>query len=147
MFSDILVALDGSKHSIEACELAGEIANIYRANVILLTVIAQNYISKEFERFIEKDKIDESEALNLRQIGSCILDEAYILLKERKVASIERVIDEGFASDVILRVAVEKNCDLIVLGTRGLGDHTSLVLGSVSNRVVKSATCSVLTVK
>ena len=45
-------------------------------------------------------------------------------------------IVEGPAAEAILRVAQLDGCDLIVMGSRGLGMMQGLLLGSVSNRVL-----------
>ena len=52
----------------------------------------------------------------------------------------------GTASQVIAERAEEKNFDLIVMGTRGLGTTKYLLLGSVAERTVRTAACPVLTV-
>ncbi len=53
---------------------------------------------------------------------------------------------EGPASQAILRVAQVHKADLIVIGSRGLGDWQAMVLGSVSHKVVHHAPCPVLIV-
>ena len=54
---------------------------------------------------------------------------------------------EGPAAEAILRVADTYTCDLIVLGSRGLGTFEGLLLGSVSNTVLQHAKIPVLIVK
>lgn len=56
-------------------------------------------------------------------------------------------VREGRAAESILAVATSIRADLIVLGSRGLSEIQSLLLGSVSYRVVHEATCPVLVVK
>lgn len=148
MFLNIMVALDGSSHSLKACELAADLSEIYNANLILSTVITPNHFPEELKRFIKSEHIEGSDTSSLQLIASNILDEAHCLLEGKKnIASVEKVVGEGFASDVLVNIAQEKKCDLIVLGTRGLSDLASLVLGSVSHRVANNASCSVLTVR
>jgi nucleotide-binding universal stress UspA family protein len=55
--------------------------------------------------------------------------------------------EEGEPADVILRVAKESDCDLIVMGTHGRGPVTRFLLGSVAEFVVRKAPCPVLTVR
>jgi len=62
-------------------------------------------------------------------------------------ASVEARVSEGHPTDVILAAARELPADLIVIGTKGLSGLKHLVLGSVAERVVQHAPCSVLTVK
>jgi nucleotide-binding universal stress UspA family protein len=54
---------------------------------------------------------------------------------------------EGDAATEILSAAQEFNCDLIVLGTHGRTGLRRLLMGSVAEKVVRNATCPVLTAK
>lgn len=56
-------------------------------------------------------------------------------------------VREGRAAEVILQTAASSQFDLIVLGSRGLSEIQSLLLGSVSYRVAHDAVCPVLVVK
>ena len=48
---------------------------------------------------------------------------------------------------MILGIAEKESADLIVLGSRGLGALSGLVMGSVSQKIVQLAPCPVLIVK
>lgn len=61
--------------------------------------------------------------------------------------SIEKVDLEGYPPDVLVSYANEVGADLLVVGTRGRGELTSLILGSTSHRAIHLATCDVLVVK
>jgi nucleotide-binding universal stress UspA family protein len=54
---------------------------------------------------------------------------------------------EGSAAEAILEVASTRKSDLIVMGSRGLGTLSGLLLGSQSQKVVQHANCPVLIVK
>ncbi|MDH3212162.1 MAG: universal stress protein [Myxococcales bacterium] len=56
-------------------------------------------------------------------------------------------LEEVPAATSIVRVAAEMGCDWIVVGTRGRTGLQHILLGSVAERVVRLAPCSVLTVK
>jgi nucleotide-binding universal stress UspA family protein len=60
---------------------------------------------------------------------------------------VERRIVEGDPAAVILRVAEETNCDLIVMGTHGRSGLSHLLMGSVAEVVVRKSTCPVLVAK
>jgi nucleotide-binding universal stress UspA family protein len=53
----------------------------------------------------------------------------------------------GNVAETILQTADEEQCDLIVLGSRGLSGFKRLMLGSISNAVAAKAQCSVLVIK
>jgi nucleotide-binding universal stress UspA family protein len=55
-------------------------------------------------------------------------------------------VREGSPARAIVDAARDRKCDLIVMGTRGSGGFTHLLLGSVAERVVRTAPCPVLTV-
>jgi nucleotide-binding universal stress UspA family protein len=56
-------------------------------------------------------------------------------------------IGVGSEADVICQYAKEKGCDQIVMGTRGLGSVSNLVLGSVATKVIHLSPVPVLLVK
>jgi nucleotide-binding universal stress UspA family protein len=53
---------------------------------------------------------------------------------------------EGDPAETILDVARSRNCDLIIMGARGLGKLPGLLLGSTSQKVLSLAPCPVLIV-
>lgn len=53
----------------------------------------------------------------------------------------------GHPAATIIRVAEDEKCDLILLGSRGLGEVKRFLLGSVSDAVVHHAHCPVLIVR
>ena len=53
----------------------------------------------------------------------------------------------GDPADVIVAAAAARDTDLVVVGARGLGGMTRLLLGSVSEKVLRYAGCPVLIVK
>jgi nucleotide-binding universal stress UspA family protein len=60
---------------------------------------------------------------------------------------IESRLEEGDPAMGILEVAKEYNCDLIVMGTHGRTGLSRLLMGSVSEKVLRSALCPVMTLK
>jgi nucleotide-binding universal stress UspA family protein len=60
---------------------------------------------------------------------------------------VEHRLVEGYPAEQILRVAAQKNCDLILMGTHGRTALNRLLMGSVAEQVVRKAPCPVLTVK
>ena len=57
------------------------------------------------------------------------------------------IVTRGKAYAEILRVATERQADLIVLGVHGRGALDRLVFGSTTEHIVRRATCPVLTVR
>ena len=58
-----------------------------------------------------------------------------------------RRVSPGETPEQIVEVAKRSNADLIVMGSRGMTEWKSLLLGGVANKVVHHATCPVLLVR
>jgi hypothetical protein len=56
------------------------------------------------------------------------------------------IMDQGEPHKRIVELAREKDSDLIVMGARGLGFIKGMLIGSVTDAVVKSAPCPVLVI-
>ena len=146
MIKKILVALDGSKSANCALDLALDVAEKYSVSILLVSVfnpylqrLRPSYLTMEdIQPCLEKQKDHHKE----------ILSEA--LKKANRLKpniNISTELKEGRPVDKIIETAKEGNVDLIVMGSRGLGGITQLLLGSVSDRVADHAPCAVLIVK
>ena len=80
------------------------------------------------------------------ETGRGILAEA---IERAEVAGVESATELawGRVPEVVCRVAQDRGCDLIVVGSRGLTGFKRLMLGSISNAVAAKAPCPVLVVK
>jgi nucleotide-binding universal stress UspA family protein len=137
-FTNILVAYDGSEHSRKALDMAVKVALCSNCKLTVLYAFdAVPHIlgDDETEHFIER-------AISK---GREKLVEATRHLRDLGVESTTAIV-EGPAAEAILRVANVEGCDLIVIGSRGLGMVQGLLLGSVSYRVLHHATIPVLVV-
>jgi nucleotide-binding universal stress UspA family protein len=69
------------------------------------------------------------------------------LQSPRSGFTVERRLEYGYAASVILQTAREIGADLIVMGTHGRTGLRRLLMGSVAEKVVRKASCPVLTVR
>jgi nucleotide-binding universal stress UspA family protein len=69
------------------------------------------------------------------------------LIPERTARALDVVVSEGRPDQEILRVAAERDIDLIVMGVSGRRAVDLAVFGSTTHRVVRGASCPVLTVR
>jgi nucleotide-binding universal stress UspA family protein len=137
-FTNILVAYDGSEHSRKALDTAVKVTQCSNGKLKVLYVFDKVPLvlgDDETARFIER-------AMNK---GRERLAEATLHLRDSGIAFDTDTV-EGPAAEAILRVAKLEGCDLIVMGSRGLGMVQGLLLGSVSYRVLHHATIPVLIV-
>jgi nucleotide-binding universal stress UspA family protein len=138
-FTNILVAYDGSDHSQKALDLAVKIAQCSDGKLKALFVfdkVPTIFGDDETEHFVER----------AMSKGRDILGEATAHLHATGIEFSTATV-EGPAAEAILRVAQAEGCDLIVMGSRGLGMMQGLLLGSVSYRVLHHAQIPVLIVR
>ena len=139
MYKNILVAVDGSEHALKAARVAGEFARQMQAELRLVTVYepVPTYLGEPNLQHA----LDERFAL-AQQVIDCALQEIGEIPGELKTDVLE-----GPAAEAILAVIEARNNDLVIMGTRGLGRLTGLLLGSQSQKVVAHAPCPVLLVR
>ena len=140
-FPKIMVAIDGSEHSLKAAEYALEIAKSFNSQLFTITVtsVPESYRLKQEDVLEESREMADSRTWLENFSHEAKADD--IELKTELINS-HRPVDY-----VILEYAEEKNIDLIVVGTRGRSGFKRLLLGSVASSVVSYAHCPVMVVK
>jgi len=139
----ILVATDFSPAAMGAVALALPLAEKARSEVTLLHVIDTLPDASEHVHYAVPElaplrrALEEQAAPRLQAAAPDIL---------RNGSKVQKRLATGRAPDVVLKIAAEMRADLIVLGTRGHGVLGRLLFGSTSDRVVREATCPVVTV-
>ena len=143
----ILIAYDGSDSSKKAVELVGKIAK-KDDEVILLTVIPAELLSSTFTKMLLPtiDLSSVAKDSSFKERAEETLREAAKKI-ENKVAKIETIVETGDPADEILVTAKSKACDLIVVGYKGYGREGRFLIGSVTDKVVRHAYCSVMVVR
>jgi nucleotide-binding universal stress UspA family protein len=148
VFEKILVPLDGSEHSVRALKVAVQTAKKFHGKVTLIHVyskvwpIVMPHATVVPEATVIVPKLIEA----AREAGAGILADG-----EKKVKAeglqVETLLREGHTVEEILKAAGEGEFDLIVMGARGLSRIKEILLGSVSDGVMRHACCPVLVVK
>ncbi|HEV3142986.1 MAG TPA: universal stress protein [Gemmataceae bacterium] len=133
----ILYPTDFSSCSSQAFQLACSLARDYGARIIVLHVQLPPVIVYG-EGVIPTDPLAYA-----RQLHAQLAD---VKISDPRVQLEHRLID-GDAATEILRLADEKKCDLIVMGTHGRTGLGRLLMGSVAEEVVRKAKCPVLTLR
>lgn len=137
-FKKILVPLDGSKYSKKALERACEMVHAFDSQIILLYVV---------EKSIPVNLLDRKEYLQLlRKYGKKILSDADEILSKNGISG-KFLIKEGNIVNEIDKVIKVEKCNLVVVGNKGLGTVARFLLGSVSNKLSQSSSCSIMIVK
>ena len=139
----ILVPIDYSTHSKTAIQYALEIAPTYNARLQLLHVIEESIHPAFYAAGIN----------SIFQINSQLKSKSKEAIREMLYSvggsdiEADIFVVEGRASSEVIRFAKDKSSDLIIIATHGLTGIDHLLLGSVSEKVVRMAKCPVLTVK
>jgi len=136
MIKNILVPVDGSKDSYKAIELAANMANQNDATLHLFHVAEQFKVPEGLMDYIRTEGIKETpNVIYLRSVENKIIVPAKDKAKEQGVKHIEANTITGDPAEKILNYAKQYDVDIIVMGSRGVGNDKSLMLGSVSTKV------------
>ncbi len=140
MFEKILLAVDGSAHALRAAGLAGDLARAMNS-VELRVVVAYDGIPA----YLGEPNLESAIESRLKEAQE-ILEKAQETVGKTP-AEIHTELIEGSPAEAIIDVAKTRESNVIVMGSRGMGTLTGLVLGSTSQKVVSHAPCPVLIVK
>ncbi|RDL47421.1 putative universal stress protein [Ensifer sp. M14] len=173
MIRHILVATDGSEKAQEAVVLAANFARAVEARVTILHVILHGVRADEMnrlarsenlvrsvsgvvlpgqeQRFISMHDLFQSAQVDIGEtvtaLGERIAEDAAEEVRAIGVKDVSQRVEPGDYADTVLAVSQEIGADLIVVGSRGLGRLSGMVLGSVSQKIVQRALCSVMLVR
>jgi len=143
LFERILVPVDFSDHSKKALAYAKEIADSYDANLQLLHIIEDTIhpafsLSGKSSIFDLVPGIEEDCNRRIKE-----------LIQETGISkeNTEIIVKGGQAAHDIIKFAKDNLSDLVVIATHGLTGIENLLLGSVTEKVVRMASCPVFTVK
>jgi nucleotide-binding universal stress UspA family protein len=136
---NIVVGVDGSQGSIEALRWAVAEANLHGAKLRAITAWEFPYLYPEGAALLPLDQYESETRARLDKIiNDTVADPA-------TRAQIERTTISGNPSSIL--EIESKTCDLVVVGARGHGGFVGLLLGSVSDQIVKHAHCPVVVVR
>jgi nucleotide-binding universal stress UspA family protein len=140
LFNNILLAADGSEHSLRAAEKAIKLAkNNSEAKIVVLYVVTS-----------ATSKSDVLHNLDSQGIAKQRQDKMLSIEEKAKNAGVNyevKMIRGEEPGPAIVKFANENNSDIVVIGSRGLNALQEMLLGSVSHKVAKRANCPVMIVK
>jgi nucleotide-binding universal stress UspA family protein len=140
---NLLVASDFSEPSDVALTYARELARRFDATLHVLHVAEDVYplYLGEANTTVLPELQDEIETAARKQLDSILCDEDRSELRAKAVIRTSRS-----PAKAIVDYAREFDIDLLIVGTHGRGAIGHLLMGSVAERVVRTAPCPVLTV-
>lgn len=141
----ILVPTDFSADAASALSYAQDFAKATGAELLVLHVVEPIYYATPADMYVTTPNL------------TAILDEQRQLAKEQlaKLATnlnkrghrCRTFLESGPAAQVIIDFASSKRCNLIIMATHGRTGLAHLLMGSVAERVVRTSSCPVLTVR
>jgi nucleotide-binding universal stress UspA family protein len=134
-----LVAVDGSKSSLSAARFAAKLASAVRGpNRVTLLSVHDDSALKLFKSYVPKGVIGDF----LREMSEKDLAPSRKVLHKADIA-----IRYGEIATQILEEIQSSGCDMVVMGSKGRGALKNLLVGSVAQKVVASASVPVLLVR
>ena len=143
----MLVAYDGSEASKKAIEMCLKCADD-DDEIVLLTVIPAELSESSFTKML-LPTIDLSAVVKSGSFKDKAMESLSKLIKEIEpnVKKIDIAVESGDPADEILITAKRQRADIIIIGYKGYGKEGRFLLGSVTDKVVRHATVSVLVVR
>ena len=139
MYKKILLAADGSDHSIRATSEVIKIASLNETSTVTVVLVADYSQAKS-------DVLHSGSSVELDMKRRRKLLPVEELLRAANVNYRVEIL-HGVPGPSIVEFANKQNYELLVIGSRGLNSLQEMVLGSVSHKVVKRAECPVMIVK
>ena len=143
----MLVAYDGSDASKKAIDMVLKCAD-KDDEITLLTVIPAELAESSFTKML-LPTIDLSNYVKSGSFKDKALESLNRIVKEigSYVEKVNTAVESGDPADEILITAKKTEADVIVLGYKGYGKEGRFLLGSVTDKVVRHASVSVLVVR
>lgn len=174
MFKRILVGVDGSTSAQKAAALAADLAKLYDADLSIAYVVGGGQVSPELMHLVEVEHlsgpraeapadepgfppdvdvlVNQAESQDAARrawdlLGQRTLERMGHLAVQHGAPRIETHLLQGDPAEEVLKQARSCNADLVVIGSRGLGQLKGLLLGSVSAKISQLAACTCITVR
>lgn len=138
MFKRILLATDGSEHSIRSANHAIKLAEMFGGSIEVLYVVDSEKSKADVLHSLDKYEVKKDRKERITPVEDLI---------EKAGISYKSHILHGEPGPSIVEFANNNDFDCVVVGSRGLNKLQTMILGSVSHKVAKRVECPVLIVK
>lgn len=140
MFEHILLGVDGSEHALHAAQVAGDLARVLQSQSLRIVIAFES-----IPPYLGEPNLQAAISARMKEAETAL--RAAISSVGAIPGEVHTEMLEGSPAESILEVARIRKNDLIVMGSRGLGRLTGLLLGSQSQKVLQHAPCPVLIVR
>ena len=149
MYTRILVAIDSSSTAKKALAEAIALARTGGAHLCIVNAVDEGPLAQHgmgLASYIDIDKVKQ----DMRDASNAMLAQALDTAREAGCQQVEAQLIETAQrrlADMIVETATEWRADLIVMGTHGRRGFARMLVGSVTEHVVRIATTSLLLVR
>jgi nucleotide-binding universal stress UspA family protein len=143
----LLIAYDGSDASKKAIDMTLQCSN-NDDEILILTIIPAELSKSAFTNML-LPTIDLSSVVKSGSFKEKAMESLKKVAKEieGKVSKVDVAVEAGDPADEILLSSKKYECDIIIIGYKGYGKEGRFLLGSVTDKVVRHASKSVLVVR
>jgi nucleotide-binding universal stress UspA family protein len=143
MFRSILVAVDGSRESDKAVDIATDMALKLGAKIVFLHVVNVPDVGQVP---LASGNIEKTLRGALTETGKKVLEKATEVARRKGVSATQK-ISEGNPAMTIVKEASNLGADLIVMGSKGATGVERILLGSTAEKVLRWSSVPVLVAK
>lgn len=143
-YRKVLVGTDGSESSFGAVDRAAAVAS--GSDAQLLLVCAYYPMNARDESRAANELGHDAYKVHGSNPADSVLTDAENRARAAGVSDVRRIPIEGDAAEALLKVAVDEQVDLLVVGNRGLNRFGGRLLGSVPANISHAAKCDFLIV-
>lgn len=147
MLQTIVVPIEGSEHGQKALDMAIEYAVDHGSALRILSVWKTVRLPDNTHSLVRAQLDPEMLSTDQKKIAEKIVDQAVRTARDNGVADVEGIVKKGQVARTIVDFAATVGADAIMMGSRGLGDISGQLLGSVSHKVSSMAGCTCIIVK
>ncbi|MEM7121784.1 MAG: universal stress protein [Pseudomonadota bacterium] len=147
MFERIVVPVDGSEHALQAVDAAVDLAGKYDSQIYLVNVSRRAKYTGDIDKFAQSEYRQAGSSFVTDELAKNILENARTRARQGGKSDPKFELREGNVARSVVDFAKEVKADCIIMGSRGLGDIDSMLLGSVSHKVSSLAPCTVVVVR
>jgi len=149
--SKILVLVDGSESSMNALELAVDLAATYGSKICIINIVPTyhlySWLMAPGDAFCHESLFIQTDVLKeMEEEARSILISTLTLVQSVGIESYA-IMGKGHPASEIVRIANQENVDLIVIGNTKSNIFTRLILGNVIHSIIRKAPCPILIVK
>jgi len=142
-YQNILLAVDGSKEAEYAFKKAITISLQNNAHLKICHVIDTSIMTAT-----TFDSLTLTVSESMLDYGKKLINNYVELAKEQGITNVSGLIEQGNPKTIISKIIAPKHkIDLIICGATGLNTIERLLIGSVSEHIIRYASCDVLVIR